>query len=144
MVKKLPYMDFINQLDSFYTQSKDKYSVYLTFKRVYEEKFKHQNNKKARKQRNEDRINQDKENAAYSVLVRAKLKKNRIQTILSQADIDKFHHILMNIMSLYFIREENKQNVSQKKLPLKLMSKTKRRNMKRLRKIGANKMKVDK
>jgi hypothetical protein len=33
MVKKLNIEDFINQLDEFYNASKDKYSVYLTFKR---------------------------------------------------------------------------------------------------------------
>lgn len=33
MVKKLNYQDFVNGLDGFYTQAKDKHSVYLTFKR---------------------------------------------------------------------------------------------------------------
>ena len=82
MVKRLKYVDFINQLDAFYTASLDKNSVYLTFKRVYEEKFKFKNNNKNRKFRNEDRKKQDLSNGKYNVLVRAKLKKNRIQTIV--------------------------------------------------------------
>ena len=82
MVKKLKAEDFINQLDSFYTASKEKNSVYLTFKRVYEEKFKNKKNKKVRKMRNEDRKEQDQKEAKFNVLVRAKLKKSRIQTIV--------------------------------------------------------------
>lgn len=83
MVKRLKYVDFINQLDGFYTASRDKHSVYLTFKRVYDEKFKHKKNKKISKLRNEDRKQQDLANGRYNVLVRAKLKKDRIQTIVS-------------------------------------------------------------
>jgi len=82
MVKRLKYVDFINQLDAFYTDSRDKNSVYLTLKRVYEEKFKFKKNNKNRKLRNEDRKKQDLSNSKYNVLVRAKLKKNRIQTIV--------------------------------------------------------------
>ena len=48
----------------------------------------------------------------------------------------------MNIMTLYFIRDENKQKLKTKKMPVKKMSKTTRRKMKRLRKIK-NKMDVD-
>ncbi len=82
MVKRLKYIDFINQLDAFYTASRDKNSVYLTFKRVYQEKFKNKQNSKHRKLRNEDRKEQDLANIKYNVLVRAKLKKSRIQTIV--------------------------------------------------------------
>jgi hypothetical protein len=83
MVKRLKYVDFINQLDAFYTASRDKNTVYLTFKRAYEEKFKFKRNNKNRKLRNEDRKQQDSGNLKSSVLVRAKLKKSRIQTIVN-------------------------------------------------------------
>jgi hypothetical protein len=82
MVKRLPFVDFINQLDSLYAASRDKHSVYLTFKRIYDEKFKYKTNKKIRKLRVEERKNEDKENKKFNVLVRAKLKKSRIQTIV--------------------------------------------------------------
>ena len=49
--------------------------------------------------------------------------------------MEKFHQILMNIMTLYFIRDESKLKSKTKKMPLKKMSKTKRRKMKRLRLI---------
>lgn len=65
---------------------------------------------------------------------------------MTENDLEKFHHILMNIMTLYFIREENKQKPKAKKMPIKKMSKTKRRKMKRLRKIknkDLNKMDVE-
>jgi hypothetical protein len=89
MVKSLNYEDFVNKLDKFYTESKDKNTVYLTFKRgmqtliiVYQENFKNKQNRKNRKLRLEDRKNQDKANERFNVLVRAKLKKSRIHTIV--------------------------------------------------------------
>lgn len=145
MVQKLKYEEFVNKLDAFYTASRDKHSVYLTFKRVYDEKFKNKKNKKIRKQRYEDRKNQDKSQDRFKVLVRAKLKKSRIQTILNDDELNKFHHILMNVLTLYFIRDDNKAKAKPKKLPIKKMSKTKKRKMKRLRKIKnlPDKMQVD-
>ncbi len=83
MVKRLKCEEFVNELDAFYAASKEKHSVYLTFKRLYDEKFKHKTNKKIRKQRNEEKKKQDAANGKFSVLVRAKLKKSRIQTIVS-------------------------------------------------------------
>lgn len=91
MVKKLNAEDFINQLDGFYNASKDKYSVYLTFKRSKYKKFKCfiyykvfiENNKfkkSKNKERREDRLKQVRDR--YDVLVRAKLRKQRIQTIV--------------------------------------------------------------
>jgi len=82
MVKKLNSEDFINQLDSFYCSSKDKNSVYLTFKRIYQENFKYKKNKKIRNSRNQNKKEQEKPDAKFNVLVRAKLKKNRIHTIV--------------------------------------------------------------
>ncbi len=84
MVKSLMYLDFINQLDAFYTATRDKNSVYLTFKRVYQENFKYKRNSKMRRARNEDRKQQASDpNTKYSVLVRAKWKKNRISTVVN-------------------------------------------------------------
>ena len=158
MVKKLKAEDFINQLDSFYSASKEKNSVYLTFKRIYEEKFKNKKNKKVRRMRNVDRKEQDQKEAKFNVLVRAKLKKSRIQTIvivylniqLNESEIDKFHHILMNVLTLHFIRDESKIKKKEKRMPIKKASKTQKRKIKRLRKIKVktekteiNKMQVD-
>lgn len=82
MVKKLKYEDFLSELDKLYTESKNKYSVYLTFKRLYQENFKYKRNAKNRKLRMEDRKKQDKETERFNVLIRAKLKKKRIHTIV--------------------------------------------------------------
>ena len=49
----------------------------------------------------------------------------------------------MNIMTLYFIRDDNKTVKKEKKLPIKKSTKTQRRKLKRLRKIKENKMIVD-
>ena len=44
MVKKLKSEDFLSELAKFYAASKEKYSVYLTIKRLYEEKSKYKKN----------------------------------------------------------------------------------------------------
>jgi len=44
MVKKLKSEDFLSELAKFYTGAKDKYSVYLTIKRLYLEKQKYKKN----------------------------------------------------------------------------------------------------
>jgi hypothetical protein len=89
MVKSLKYDEFVNKLDGLYTEAKEKNTVYLTFKRrknmlilVYDEKFKFKKNRKNRKLRLEDRKTQDRDNARFKVLVRARLKKKRINTIV--------------------------------------------------------------
>lgn len=41
----------------------------------------------------------------------------------------------MNVLTLYFIRDDNKLNQKEKKKPIKKMSKTQRRKTKRIRKI---------
>lgn len=48
----------------------------------------------------------------------------------------------MNVLTLYFIRDENKLGKKAKKMPIKKMSKTRRRKLKTLRK-KANKMDVE-
>merc|ERR1712151_249157 len=126
-----------------YGKSKDKYTVYLTFKRVFEENFKFKKNKDIRKKRVEDRINQLKEKEKFSVLVRAKLKKERIHTIVSYEEVEKFHQNLMNIMTLNFIKDDTDPNMKPKKMPIKKMSRTKKRQIKRLRKLKKNKMDVE-
>jgi len=64
---------------------------------------------------------------------------------LTENDIDKFHHILMNVLTLYFIRDESKLKKPTKKMPIKKASKTQKRKIKRLRKIKtkSEKMQVD-
>ena len=88
MVKRLKCEDFINELDKFFMSTRDKNSVYITFKRIFEEKFKYKRNNKNRKLRREDRIKQALSNGKYKVLVRAKLKKSRIHTVVIIYNLD--------------------------------------------------------
>ncbi len=76
----------------------------------------------------------------FNVLVRAKLKKQRIHTIITPDELDRFHHNLTNVLVLHFISEERKKK--EKKVPIKKMSKTQKRKIKKLKKI--NKMAVEK
>jgi hypothetical protein len=49
----------------------------------------------------------------------------------------------MNIMTLNFIKDDGSANKQTKKIPIKKMSKNKKRQIKRLRKIKKNKMVFD-
>ena len=143
MVKKLKLDDFFSELEKFYTESQNKYSVYLTFKRTYEEKYKYKRNQKNKRLRLEDRKNQEKDsNKLFNVFVRAKLKKKRINTLITPEELNSFHHNLMNILTLHFIKEEKKKEkkttVNQAK-----MSKTQKRKLKKLRKIAKKESKMD-
>ena len=141
MVKKLKADDFFSELDQLFNQSKNKYSIYLTFKRLYEEKFKYKKNKKNRKLRMEDRKEQDKSKTNFNVLVRAKLNKKRIHTIVTPENLDSFHHNIMNVLTLHFIREEMKKK-EKKELAKKKISKTQKRKMKKLKKIKTKETKT--
>lgn len=153
MVKKLTYDFFCSKLSEFYKNSKDKHSVYLTMKRIYEEKFKYKRSTKCRKQRAQNRQEQEKTNAVFNILVRAKLKKERIHTIVTPNDLEAFHKGLSNILTLNFMTDDD-QKKEKKKIIKKTISKTQKRKIKRLKKIKAkaesaaeekeNKMEVDK
>ena len=140
MVKKLKSEDFLSELAKFYSASKEKYSVYLTIKRLYEEKQKYKNNPAKRKLRIKDRLEQDKENKAFNILVRAKLRKQRIHTIITPDELNRFHKNLTNVLIMNFIKEEKIKK--EKKEPLKKMSVRQRRKLKKLKRI--NKMKIEK
>ena len=140
MVKKLKSEDFLSELAKFYTASKEKNAVYLTMKRLYEEKQKYKNNPAKRRLRIKDRLEQDKENKLFNVLVRAKLKKQRMHTIITPDELERFHKNLTNVLIMHFITEERKKKV--KKIVEKKMSKTQKRKLKKLKKI--NKMVVEK
>ncbi len=56
---------------------------------------------------------------------------------LNEDEIDKFHHVLINVLTLNFLRDENKTNQNKKRMPIKKMSKTQRRKIKRIHKIKA-------
>ncbi len=140
MVKKLKSEDFLSELAKFYSASKEKYSVYLTIKRLYEEKQKYKNNPAKRKLRIKDRLEQDKENKVFNILVRAKLRKQRIHTIITPDELNRFHKNLTNVLIMNFIKEERVKK--EKKEPTKKMSVRQRRKIKRLKRI--NKMKIDK
>ena len=140
MVKKLKSEDFLSELAKFYTASKDKYSVYLTMKRLYTETQKYKNNSAKRKLRIKDRLEQDKENKQFNVMVRAKLRKQRIHTIITPDELSRFHKNLTNVLIMHFITEERKKK--EKKLVEKKISKTQKRKIKKLKKI--NKMAIEK
>ena len=140
MVKKLKSEDFLSELAKFYSASKEKYSVYLTIKRLYEEKQKYKKNPAKRKLRIKDRLEQDKENKVFNILVRAKLRKQRIHTIITPDELNRFHKNLTNVLIMNFIKEERVKK--EKKEPTKKMSVRQRRKIKRLKRI--NKMKIDK
>ena len=140
MVKKLKSEDFLSELAKFYSASKEKYSVYLTIKRLYEEKQKYKKNPAKRKLRIKDRLEQDKENKVFNILVRAKLRKQRIHTIITPDELNRFHKNLTNVLIMNFIKEERVKK--EKKEPNKKMSVRQRRKIKRLKRI--NKMKIDK
>ena len=128
------------ELAKYYSQSKDKNSVYLTFKRVYEEKQKYKRNTRMRKLRIKDRLDEDKLDKMFHVLVRAKLKKQRIHTILTPDELNRFHKNLTNVLIMHFITEERKKK--ERKVMIKKSSKTQKRKIKKLKKI--NKMAVEK
>ena len=140
MVKKLKSEDFLSELAKFYSASKEKYSVYLTIKRLYEEKQKYKNIPAKSKLRIKDRLEQDKENKVFNILVRAKLRKQRIHTIITPDELNRFHKNLTNVLIMNFIKEERVKK--EKKEPTKKMSVRQRRKIKRLKRI--NKMKIDK
>ena len=143
MVKKLKSEDFLSELAKFYSASKEKYSVYLTIKRLYEEKQKYKRNSAKRKLRIKDRLEQDKENKLFNILVRAKLRKQRIHTIITPDELSRFHKNLTNVLIMNFIKEERKKK--EKKIELKKISKTQKRKIKKLKKINKiNKMNLEK
>ena len=140
MVKKLKSEDFLSELAKFYSASKEKYSVYLTIKRLYEERQKYKKNSANRKLRIKDRLEQDKQNKEFNILVRAKLRKQRIHTIITPDELNRFHKNLTNVLIMNFIKEEKIKK--EKKEPLKKMSVRQRRKLKKLKRI--NKMKIEK
>ena len=143
MVKKLKLDDFFSELEKFYTESQNKYSVYLTFKRTFEEKYKYKRNQKNKRLRLEDRKNQEKDsNKLFNVFVRAKLKKKRINTLITPEELNSFHHNLMNILTLHFIKEERKKE-KKKTVNKATISKTQKRKLKKLKKIAKKESKMD-
>ena len=84
---------------------------------MYEEKQKYKNNRGKRKLRIKDRLEQDKEKKLFNVLVRAKLKKQRIHTIITPDELNRFHKNLTNVLIMHFITEEKKKK--EKKLATK-------------------------
>ena len=138
MVKK-SYEDFVSQVDKFFTDSKDKKSIYFSFKRVFTENFKYKGNRKSRKQRLLDRQKQIEDTSReYSVLARAKLRKQRVHTIVEPKDLENFHNVLMKIFSLHFIMQTNdhkpKVKISAKKKKSNRQKRKEKKEKKQLQK----------
>ena len=98
--------------------------------------MKFKTNKKRRKQRLEERRKQETPNDKFSVLVRARYKDSRIQTTVSESDIDNFHHSLSNVLTLHFIREDELPKKKEKQMPKRTMTKTQRRKMRQAKRLA--------
>ena len=59
---------------------------------------------KQKKLRIKDRLEQDKENKVFNILVRAKLRKQRIHTIIPPDELNRFHKNLTNVLIMNFIK----------------------------------------
>jgi copper homeostasis protein CutC len=96
-------------------------------KRMYTETQKYKNNSAKRKLRIKDRLEQDKENKQFNVMVRAKLRKQRIHTIITPDELSRFHKNLRNVLIMHFITEERKKK--EKKIVEKKISNTQKRKI---------------
>lgn len=143
---KLNYEDFVSKVDKMFSDSKDKHSIYFTFKRVYTENFKYKQNQKNRKLRREDQLKQESDQTKqFNVLIRAKLRKMRAQTIIEPKDLSGFHNIFTKIMSLHFITQINEPQKKQKLMPsAKGKSSTQKRKEKRLKRLALSKPAIKK
>lgn len=134
---KVNYEDFVSKVDKLFSESKEKHSLYFTFKRLYTENFKYKNNRKIRKQRNLDISTQQKDmTKQYNVLCRVKLNKHKVQTIVEPNDITKFQNILMKIFSLHFITSKNEPIPKVKVNLIKKKSATQKRKDKKLKRLS--------
>lgn len=134
---KVSYEDFVSKVDKLFTESKDKHSLYFTFKRLYKEEFKYKRNRKIRKQRLTNQLEQENDkNREYNILCRVKLNKQRCQTVVEPKDLSKFQNILMKIFSLHFITEKAEVKPKVKTGTINKKSKTLRRKEKKLKKLS--------
>jgi hypothetical protein len=137
---KVNYEGFVSKVDTFFSEAKDKRSIYFTFKRVYSENYKYKRNNKARKLRREDHFTQESDKSRqYSVLCRVKLQRKKIQCIVDPKNLNAFHNILMKIFSLHFITSSDENTSKAKVTDVKKKSKTQKRKEKKLKKLGARK-----
>ena len=133
---KVKYDEFVSHVDKFFSESKEKHSIFFSFKRVFKENFKFKVNKKTRKLRREDHVSQERDaDKQYSVLVRAKLRRKKVQTVVEPKDLSSFHNILMKIFSLHFIVSTNDHKPRLKVAAKKKMSNKKRRLLKKKKKL---------
>ena len=134
--KSLIYI-FKNQLfkecDLYFNVNLEEDKINTPSNSIYLEKQKYKKNPAKRRLRIKDRLEEDKENKAFNVLVRAKLRKQRIHTIITPDELSRFHKNLTNVLYINFIKEEKKKK--EKQMPVKKMSKTQKRKMKKLKKI---------
>ena len=91
-----------------------------------------------------DRKKQDTENIEFNILVRAKLKKKRIHTLVSPEDLSTFHKNLINVLTLHFNKQEKIKKEKKEKIPIKHISKTQKRKIKKLKKIKSKENKINK
>lgn len=116
--------DFVFKIDNFFSESKEKNTINFSFKRVYQESNKFKKSKNARNLREIDCKNQESDTTKqYNVLVRAKLRRKRIRTIVDSKNIRNFHSNLMKIFTLHFITQTNDH-----KPRIKVSAKKKRSN----------------
>lgn len=118
---KVSYEDFVSKVDKFFIKSKEKNTLYFTFKRYFPESYKFKKNQKIKKLRRYNQLVQEREaSRLFSILIRIKLNKKKFFTILEPNEIEKFHNIFIKIMSLHFIISLNENKTKTKILKTKL------------------------
>ncbi len=141
---KVSYEDFVSKVDKLFTESKEKHSLYFTFKRLFKEDFKYKRNRKIRKQRVINQLEQENDkNREYNILCRVKLNKHKCQTVVEPKDISKFQNILMKIFSLHFITEKVEVKKKTKADSKNKKSKTLKRKEKKLKKLSLKTKKAE-
>ena len=69
--------------------------------------------------------------------------QKRINTIITPEELNSFHHNLINILTLHFIKEERKKKEKKEISNKATISKTQKRKIKKLKKIAKKESKMD-
>ncbi|KAI7901889.1 signal recognition particle, SRP9/SRP14 subunit [Cokeromyces recurvatus] len=102
-MKELDPLTFTVELGQFYEKSKTSGNVYVTMKRMTEEKLIKVAKMKKEIPRGGDAVigNLDIDNVQYPCLVRATYKKNKISTIIAPDDFNRFQNAYSTIIRAY-------------------------------------------
>ena len=107
-MSRLSNKDFLQQLKQMYGTAKKNGTLWLTYKRVFEDDLKNKRCDKA--QKNQKRAATCQEKSSFSVLVRAKTSQKKASTIVIPEEIAAFHRKLKDVQV-----QNTKQVLSNKK-----------------------------